>query len=288
MNRCTLGLCMLLGALVGTSAVAGPQLQVTPESYELGRQAKNAGQYPLVFKLKNTGDQPLKIESVRGGCACLSVALPKRELAPNEELDLIATFNAAGYEGHVQKAVFLTSNDATSRARVLSFHVFLPYSSAGLRFKPHGYRIPVEGRNLKVETGDLKLETRNLMLGEQESHSKIENRQSKIILHAAPVVENCNAAGTITLTGVKLPDGWRCTTPFPIPVKAESATAPIEFIRDDGQPLPANAELLFTFTTDSPKQPELKAVLVPAPKPTLPSPAKTLPEREFLNRSSQR
>ena len=168
------------------------------------------------------------------------MALPKRELAPNEELDLTATFNAAGYEGHVQKAVFLATNDATSRARVLSFHVFLPYSSAGLRFKPHCYRIPIE------------------------------TRQSKNTLRAAPVVENCNSTGTIILTGVKLPDGWCCTTPFPVTVKAESVTAPIEFIRDAGKPLPPNAELLFTFKTDSPKQPELKAVLVPATKPPVP------------------
>ena len=59
MKQCTLWLCLLLGVLVGASAVAAPQLQVTPESYELGRQAKNAGKYPLVFKLKNTGDQLL-------------------------------------------------------------------------------------------------------------------------------------------------------------------------------------------------------------------------------------
>ena len=94
----------------------------------------------------------------------------------------------------------------------------------------------------------------------------------RVALRAAPVVENCNATGTIILTGVKLPDGWRCATPFPIAVKAESATDPIEFIRDAGQPLPPNAELPFTFTTDSPKQSELKAVLVPA-KPPVPLPA---------------
>ena len=90
----------------------------------------------------------------------------------------------------------------------------------------------------------------------------------RVSLRAAPVVENCNATGIISLTSVTLPDGWRCTTPFPVAVQAESFTAPIEFIRDDGQPLPPNAELLFIFKTDSPKQPELKAVLVPAPKPT--------------------
>ena len=246
--------------LLPVSVVATPQLQVTPESYELGRQARNTGQYPLIFKLKNIGDQPLKIESVRGGCACLSVALPKRELAPNEKLDLTATFNSIGYEGHVQKAVFLTSNDATSRARVLSFHVFLPYSSTGLRFKPHCYRIPVATVGEVAPIGRLTCPGGGASAGTADG---------AFILKAAPVVENCNAAGTITLTGVKLPDGWRCATPFPVAVKAES-TAEFQFIRDAGPPLPPNAKLLFTFTTDFPRQPEFKAVLVPA-KPQPPS-----------------
>ena len=264
MNRCTLWLCLLLGVVVGTSAIAGPQLQVTPESYELGRQARNAGQYPLFFKLKNTGDQPLKIESVRGGCACLSVALPKREISPGEEIELIATFHSANYEGHIQKAIFLTSNDLTARQRVLTFHVFLPYSSTGLRFTPHSYRIPVTSTKQGAKSVD-------------PGKTSAGTADATFVLKTAPVVENCNATGTITLTDVKLPDGWRCVTPFPIAVKAESVTAPIEFIRDDSPPLPPNAELLFTFTTDSPKQPELKAVLVPAKPPALPAIPTALP-----------
>ena len=220
------------------SAFSAPQLQITPPQREFGRQAKNLGAYPFAFKLRNVGDQPVKIDSVRGGCACLAVTLPKREIPPGEEVELSAVFHSAGYEGHIEKAIFLASNDESSRMRVLSFHVFLPYSSAGLRFNPHCYRIPVQtaGKALK----------------------------------AAPVVENCNPSGVINLTAVKLPEGWRCTTPFPVAVKAESCSAPFEFIRDDGMPLPPNAELLFVFKTDSPKQPELKAVLVPAKPPALP------------------
>ncbi len=228
----------LFGLLpLASSASAAPQLQITPTQQEFGRQARNLGSYPFAFKLKNVGDQPVKIDSVRGGCACLAVTMPKSEIPPGEEVELSAVFHSAGYEGHVEKAIFLASNDETSRMRVLSFHVFLPYSSVGLRFNPHCYRIPVQaaGKTLK----------------------------------AAPVVENCNPSGVINLTAVMLPDGWRCATPFPVAVKAESCSAPIEFIRDDGTPLPPNAELLFVFKTDSPKQPELKAVLVPAKPPAL-------------------
>jgi hypothetical protein len=283
MRKCIARTFLIGSLLAQAAALAAPELRVTPEKQEFGRQTKNAGEYPFVFKLKNTGDQPVKIDSVRGGCACLAVTLPKREIAPGEEVELAAVFHAAGYEGHVEKAIFLASNDATSRTRVLPFHIFLPYSATGLRFNPNCYRIPVETRHMKGEgkgagenTGDGKNVAPAMDANTVTAQPETRNSQRPVSLRAAPVVENCNAAGVINLLSVKLPDGWRCTTPFPVAVKAESCSPPFEFVRDAGPPLPPDAELLFVFKTDSPKQPELKAVLVPRKPsplpPTLPPP----------------
>ena len=55
-------LCLLSGT---SSAFAAPQLQITPQQQEFGLQARNLGNYPFAFKLKNVGNQPVKIDSVR-------------------------------------------------------------------------------------------------------------------------------------------------------------------------------------------------------------------------------
>ena len=116
---------------------------------------------------------------------------------------------------------------------------YKPQSVADILGQPC-YRIPVKGRSLKLETGGAEQVGKKVSgtagcnplatAGEVAPIGRLAcmgggasagTAGGTFIMKAAPVVANCNATGTITLTRVKLPDGWCCTTPFPIAVNME-------------------------------------------------------------------
>jgi urease beta subunit len=203
---------------------------MSPSGGEFGRQAKNAGAYPFTCTLKNSGDRPLRIESARSGCSCLTFTLPKRELAPGETVEMKGVLATAAYEGHVEKGIFLLTNDDQARTRTIRLHVFVPYGQAGLR---------VQGK-----TGRITAQT----VG------------GKVRLKASPVLENCNPSGVITVTAVKLPDGWKCRTPLPLRIPAETAVR-LELVAEAGDGASFGTRAI-TILTDSKEKPELPGTLL--------------------------
>ena len=65
--------------------------------------------------LKNIGNDTLRIFSVQPSCGCTAVKQPKQFLLPNESDVVEIEFNSAGYRGHVEKHINITSNDPTSQ-----------------------------------------------------------------------------------------------------------------------------------------------------------------------------
>lgn len=224
----------LAGALLvwAMTATAAPRLQVAflqPADGEFGRQTTNAGSYPFICRLQNSGDQPLHLLSVRSGCPCLSVSLPKRELAPGETMVLTGVLTTTAYEGHVAKTIFIRTNDDQAGMQTLRLHVFVPYCQSGLRFQPG--------------SGCVKSQTVD----------------GKVRLKAAPLLENCNPSGVITVTGIKLPAGWQCKTPLPVAIRAES-TERLELVAENGDSQPYGNRTV-TLLTDARENPEWQGVL---------------------------
>lgn len=94
------------------AAVEGgtPKLVVAAPEYNFGK-VDNAETVECDFVLKNGGTGMLKIENVRASCGCTTTALPKNDIAPNEEVSLHAVLNLKGRQGPQTKAITVTSND---------------------------------------------------------------------------------------------------------------------------------------------------------------------------------
>jgi hypothetical protein len=87
-----------------------PILVVAAPVYNFGK-VDNAETVECDFVLKNGGTGMLKIENVRASCGCTTTALPKNDIAPNEEVSLHAVLNLKGRQGPQTKAITVTSND---------------------------------------------------------------------------------------------------------------------------------------------------------------------------------
>jgi len=105
---------IVLSLLLIASTKAQPKLAVDSLTIDLGTiysgQVKTGR-----IKLKNIGNQPLKILHVQPSCGCTTVRQPKGELQPNESDEVEVSFNSSLYRGPVEKFVNIETNDPLSQ-----------------------------------------------------------------------------------------------------------------------------------------------------------------------------
>lgn len=63
-----------------------------------------------VFKVTNTGSEPLVIEDAKGSCGCTVPEYPKEPIPQGESRDIKVKFNSAGKSNNQQKTVTITAN----------------------------------------------------------------------------------------------------------------------------------------------------------------------------------
>jgi Protein of unknown function (DUF1573) len=98
--------------------VLGPKIQFATTAYDFGR-AKKGEQVKYTFIFTNTGDEVLEVSGVRA-CGCITSDFT-RKTEPGQTGHIPISFNSSGYNGHVTKAITVTSNDKSSPAKVLQF-----------------------------------------------------------------------------------------------------------------------------------------------------------------------
>lgn len=133
-------LLVVLGCF-GAATVAAPIISVDSPVYSVTLQSNSLVTH--TFVLRNVGDETLTITDVFTSCGCTTTALAKRELAPEESVDLQATVNTTGFRGTVTRTVSVTSNDPIQPTAVFQIVVTIVESTA-----------PVIQ---EVSVGDLKL-----------------------------------------------------------------------------------------------------------------------------------
>lgn len=227
--------CAMVAWAVAATSLAAPKLEVKPEVFDWGRQAKNAGTYEYVFNLKNAGDAVLKIEEVRPGCGCTTAAIAKKELAPGEAVELKGVLNVAGSEGAISKAIFVRTNDPGNNNRVLLLKLAVPFTQTGVRLNP------------------------------RNGHS-IAQRQGPDWL-AFVTVENCDATGDVSVTNIVLPDGWKVRDRVPFKVLPETRFT-VTFMRSAAD-APAFKDLPFSISTDHKVNAEFKGTISSPVTPTV-------------------
>lgn len=69
--------------------------------------------------LTNLGKKELEIRKVQGNCACLTLGLAKKLLAPGEKVDLTFIFDPTGRKGIDQRNIYLFTNDPVNPVQLL-------------------------------------------------------------------------------------------------------------------------------------------------------------------------
>lgn len=92
-----------------------PQIEITPKLFDFGEI--NYGDIAEhIFKVKNLGDKTLEIKKVATSCACTTAKITKEKIAPQEEAELIVTYNTglmsgAHAKGEQERIIYIKSND---------------------------------------------------------------------------------------------------------------------------------------------------------------------------------
>ena len=140
MNKTTITLA-LLGLWASATSTFAQNISTANPTINCGQIAF---QQPLKaeFMLKNSGDQPLIINTVRSSCGCTTADYPKEAVAPGQSFKVSATYDAKQM-GHFQKQLAVYSNAGEQPfvltlkgvvvERVKNFKGLYPYTIGALR-----------------------------------------------------------------------------------------------------------------------------------------------------------
>ena len=71
-----------------------------------------------IFKFKNSGDEPLIINSAKGSCGCTVPEWPKEPVAPGGEGEIKVVFNSKGKKNKQTKTVTINANTDPNPTRL--------------------------------------------------------------------------------------------------------------------------------------------------------------------------
>jgi Protein of unknown function (DUF1573) len=132
MKKVFITLCLAAAAfgVQAQNAAPAPQLQAAPkenknapkfkftngETHDFGNIAEGpVAEY--VFEFKNTGKEPLIIQSASASCGCTTPEWPKEPILPGKKGKITVRYNTQGRPGPFNKTVYISSNAATEKDR---------------------------------------------------------------------------------------------------------------------------------------------------------------------------
>ena len=87
-------------------------LSFTKESHDFGTIAEGPAAN-IDFTFKNTGKEPLILETVHASCGCTTPTWPKEPVLPGKSATIKASYNTVGPPGPFTKNITVTSNAGT-------------------------------------------------------------------------------------------------------------------------------------------------------------------------------
>ncbi len=93
-----------------------PKLEVVGgNSYDWGKSYPKDSPLKTKIKIKNAGNDILRIDAVKPTCGCTTAPLDKNELKQGEEATLEVTLNISSYTGPITKSIRISSNDPVNK-----------------------------------------------------------------------------------------------------------------------------------------------------------------------------
>ena len=118
--KLTLTTLMAIIILAGpTRAIAAPEISVDRPVYDFGSISQGE-KVEHAFVIRNKGNTPLSIKSVRPSCGCTAITTSASVIAPGKSGEIKASFNSANYSGAVNKTVTIDSNDPKVPSSILN------------------------------------------------------------------------------------------------------------------------------------------------------------------------
>jgi len=93
-----------------------PKIEITPQFFNFG-EIKYGDIVSYKFLVKNLGDDILEIKKVATSCACTTAKVDKEEINPNEEAELLVTYNTGAMsgphgKGEQERIIYVKSSDS--------------------------------------------------------------------------------------------------------------------------------------------------------------------------------
>jgi len=101
----------LIFLLLATTCFAAPKISIDDGYFDLGIMAE--GQvYPYKFRIKNIGDEDLKIDVIHVSCGCVKIVKPDGPItvSAGEEFELQFNFDTTGFFGETVKYIYVNTN----------------------------------------------------------------------------------------------------------------------------------------------------------------------------------
>ncbi|MFM7158134.1 MAG: DUF1573 domain-containing protein [Bacteroidota bacterium] len=112
--------CLALMIFAGSFAYAQPKLTIIGgDTHDWGKVKPKDDPLKATIKIKNEGNELLKISDVRPGCGCTTAPLDKKELNPGEIASMDVTLKLGATSGMMTKSITINSNDPQSATKVL-------------------------------------------------------------------------------------------------------------------------------------------------------------------------
>lgn len=92
-----------------------PKIEITPTFFDL-EEIKYGDIVEHVFRVKNLGQKILEIKKIATSCACTTAKISKERIDPNEEIELIVTYDTGAMSdsharGKQERIIYIKSND---------------------------------------------------------------------------------------------------------------------------------------------------------------------------------
>ena len=111
-------------------SVRPPQITISEEEWDFGL-VKPEEKPVHKFIITNKGNKNLIIERVRSSCGCVQTSISDTRILPGKSTELKATFNTVGYEGKLEKLIYIKSNDPEEPEKKIKVKVDIEH-----QFKP--------------------------------------------------------------------------------------------------------------------------------------------------------